>query len=104
MGAASSAVGDFRGGIASQLDLSRGSQDWFQNPETIMAFRQKGLMDEFEKFRSGGDVAGMERFAEQGWKNVTVNVAGSVVTEGQLVENIREGLLLSQRSGRQLVV
>jgi hypothetical protein len=46
----------------------------------------------------------MERFAEQGWKNVTVNVAGSVVTEGQLVENIREGLLLSQRSGRQLVV
>ena len=104
MGAASSAVGDFRGGIASQLDLSRGSQDWFQNPETIMAFRQKGLMDEFAKFRSAGDVAGMERFAEQGWKHVTVNVAGSVVTEGQLVENIREGLLLSQRSGRQLVV
>ena len=104
MGAASSALGDFRGGIASQLDLSRGSQDWFQNPETIMAFRQKGLMDEFEKFRSAGDVAGMGRFAEQGWKNVTVNVAGSVVTEGQLVENIREGLLLSQRSGRQLVI
>ena len=57
----------------------------------------------FSKFRSAGDVAGMGDFVARGG-NVTVNVAGSVVTEGQLVENIREGLLLSQRSGRQLVM
>ena len=97
------------GGMAGQLDLSPGSTDWFQNPETIMAFRGKGLMDQFNKFRSSGDVAGMEAFAEAGWKDpagstVVVNVAGSVTTEAELVENIRQGLLKSQQSGKQLVL
>ena len=35
---------------------------------------------------------------------VTINVAGSVVSEGELVENVRLGLLKSQRSGRELVL
>ena len=35
---------------------------------------------------------------------VTVNVTGSVVTEGQLVENIRRGLIDAQRNGKPLVV
>jgi hypothetical protein len=107
--AATAQATNLGGGIASQLDLSRGSTDWFQNPETIMAFRGKGLMDEFNKFRSSGDVAGMEAFAAAGWKDpggstVVVNVAGSVTTEGELVENIRQGLLKSQQSGKQLVL
>jgi hypothetical protein len=107
--AATAPATNLGGGIASQLDLSRGSTDWFQNPETIMAFRGKGLMDQFNKFRSSGDVAGMEAFAAAGWKDpagstVVVNVAGSVTTEGELVENIRQGLLKSQQSGKQLVL
>ena len=36
-------------------------------------------------------------------QGVTVNVAGSVVTELDLVESIRKGLVNSQRSGKQLV-
>ena len=36
--------------------------------------------------------------------SVVVNVAGSVTTEGELVENIRQGLLKSQQSGKQLVL
>jgi len=35
--------------------------------------------------------------------NITVNVAGSVVTELDLVESIRKGLVNAQRSGKQLV-
>ena len=109
MSTATAPATNLGGGIASQLDLSRGSTDWFQNPETIMAFRGKGLMDQFNKFRSSGDVAGMEAFAAAGWKDpagstVVVNVAGSVTTEGELVENIRQGLLKSQQSGKQLVL
>ena len=34
---------------------------------------------------------------------VVVNVAGSVVTENQLVESIRKGLIDAQRNGKQLV-
>lgn len=106
MGAASSALGDFRGGIGSQLDLSAGSQGWFSNPETISWFKQKGMMEEFSRLRGAGNVAGLGDVIRgtQNGVDITVNVAGSVVTEGQLVENIREGLLLSQRSGRQLVI
>jgi hypothetical protein len=36
--------------------------------------------------------------------SVVVNVAGSVTTEAELVENIRQGLLKSQQSGKQLVL
>jgi len=36
--------------------------------------------------------------------NITVNVAGSVTTETELVETIRTGLIKSQQSGRQLVI
>jgi len=36
-------------------------------------------------------------------QSVTVNVAGSVVTELDLVESIRKGLVNAQRSGKQLV-
>lgn len=35
---------------------------------------------------------------------IVVNVAGSVVSERDLVESVRQGLLQSQRSGRQLVL
>ena len=35
--------------------------------------------------------------------NVTVNVAGSVVTEGDLVNKVRKGLIDAQRNGAQLV-
>ena len=77
------------GGIASQLDLSPGSTDWFQNPETIMAFRQKGLMDEFNEFRSMGDVAGMGAFAAAGYQapatNITMTVNAGMGTDGHQV-------------------
>ena len=39
-----------------------------------------------------------------GTGSVVVNVAGSVTTEAELVENIRQGLLKSQQSGKQLVL
>lgn len=35
--------------------------------------------------------------------NVTVNVAGSVVTENDLVESVRKGLVNAQRNGSGLV-
>lgn len=39
-----------------------------------------------------------------GETSITVNVAGSVISENDLVENIRRGLLNAQRSGRTLVL
>ena len=97
------------GGIASQLDLARGSLDWFQNPETIQWFRSHGALSQFQQFSGTGDVAGMEAFVASGGSsgtgaNIVVNVAGSVTSEGDLVENIRQGLLKSQQSGNQLVL
>ena len=97
------------GGIASQLDLARGSLDWFQNPETISWFRSSGALDQFQQFKATGDVAGMDAFVASGGSsgsgaNIVVNVTGSVTTEGDLVENIRQGLLRSQQSGNQLVL
>ena len=97
------------GGIASQLNLARGSLDWFSNPETIQWFRGHGALDQFQQFKAGGDVSGMEAFVAAGGSsgtgtNIVVNVTGSVTTEGELVENIRQGLLRSQQSGNQLVL
>jgi hypothetical protein len=34
---------------------------------------------------------------------ITINVAGSVISEADLVETVRRGLIDAQRSGRQLV-
>ena len=105
-----------RGGIASQLDLSAGSMGWFQNPETIMHFQQKGLMDVFRKLRAAGNVAGLSDVVHMGQGTggfekmtndqirVNINIEGSVVTETELVETIRVGLIESQNSGNQLVV
>ena len=97
------------GGIMSQLDLARGSLDWFQNPETIEWFRSHGALSQFQQFSGTGDVAGMEAFVASGGSsgtgaNIVVNVTGSVTSEGDLVENIRQGLLKSQQSGNQLVL
>ena len=66
------------GGIASQLDLSPGSLDWFQNAETIMAFRQKGKMEEFNQFKAMGDLSGMEAFVQGGFQTPTTNIAVTV--------------------------
>ena len=41
--------------------------------------------------------------SDSGVGNVTVNVAGSVTTELDLIESIRKGLVNAQRSGKQLV-
>jgi len=51
----------------------------------------------------------MEAFVASGGSsgtgaNIVVNVTGSVTSEGDLVENIRQGLLKSQQSGNQLVL
>ena len=42
-------------------------------------------------------------FSTQAAPTVNVNVQGSVVTELDLIESIRKGLVNSQRSGKQLV-
>ncbi len=42
--------------------------------------------------------------AAGGGTTVNINVSGSVVTEGELVETVRTGLIKSQQSGRQLVL
>jgi hypothetical protein len=34
---------------------------------------------------------------------ITINVAGSVISEGDLIETVRVGLVEAQRSGRRLV-
>lgn len=35
---------------------------------------------------------------------ITINVSGSVISEGQLIEKVRQGLLSAQRSGRTVVI
>jgi len=38
-----------------------------------------------------------------GGDTIVINVGGSVITERDLIETVRRGLIDSQRSGRQLV-
>ena len=104
-GASIPSMAGLGGGIMNQLDLSRGSTDWFQNPETIIHFRKAGMLADLQKFKSMGDVAGMESFVAGGMKTspVIVNVQGDVLSE-ELVDRIRVGLLEAQNSGKQLVV
>ena len=107
-----------RGGIASQLDLSPGSMGWFQNPETIMHFQQKGLMDVFRKLRAAGNVAGLSDVVHMGQGTggfekmtpdqirVNINIEGSLVGSmpEDVIEEVRVGLIEAQNSGKQLVV
>jgi phage-related minor tail protein len=45
----------------------------------------------------------LDRLSDFGSGGITVNVAGSVVTQNDLIEAIRRGLANSQRNGNQLV-
>jgi hypothetical protein len=45
----------------------------------------------------------MSDFASTSTPTVTVNVTGSVISEGDLTEYIRDGLLNSQGSGKPLL-
>jgi TP901 family phage tail tape measure protein len=106
------------GGIASQLDLSPGSMDWFQNPETIMHFQQKGLMDVFSALQAAGNVAGLSDAVHMGQGTggfakmtpdqirVNINIEGSLVGSmpEDVIEDVRVGLIEAQNSGKQLVV
>lgn len=47
--------------------------------------------------------AGAGRISNQVGGSITINVAGSVITERDLIETVRKGLADSQRSGNQLV-
>jgi hypothetical protein len=44
----------------------------------------------------------LDRFGSLG--GITINVSGSVITEGNLIETVRRGLVQSQRSGRRLTI
>lgn len=106
------------GGIASQLDLSPNSMDWFQNPETIMHFQKKGLMDVFGALQAAGNVAGLSDAVHMGQGTggfakmtpdqirVNINVEGSLVGSmpEDVIEEVRVGLIEAQNSGKQLVV
>jgi len=76
-----------QGGVMSTLDLSPGSLDWFENPETIIAFRKAGKLDDFRRFKSEGDLAGMEKFAQQGYTQIDINVEAGLGTDGVQVGN-----------------
>jgi len=90
-----------RGGIASELDLSPSSLDWFQNAETIMHFQQNNMMDLFRLAKSQGNVGmlddvihmgqGSGRFAGQDPMSASeirniynITVEGSVIKESDL--------------------
>jgi phage-related minor tail protein len=106
------------GGIASQLDLSRGSMDWFQNPETIMHFQKNGLMDVFSALQAHGNVRGLSDAVHMGQGTggfsqmtpdqirVNINVEGSLIGSmpADVIEEVRVGLIEAQNSGKQLVV
>lgn len=106
------------GGIASQLDLSRDSMDWFRNPETIMHFQSKGLMDVFNALQAAGNVRGLEHAVHMGQGTggfqkmtndeirVNINIAGSLVGSmpEAVIEEVRVGLIEAQNSGKELVV
>lgn len=47
--------------------------------------------------------AGSGRISNQTGGSITINVAGSVISENDLIETVRKGLANSQRSGNQLV-
>jgi hypothetical protein len=85
--------------------------------ETIGA--RAGKWAETSRVRPGGSIAkGMQWIPDIGelsdqlvrgasyntGSSVVVNVAGSVTSENDLVEQIRQGLLRSQQSGKQLVL
>ena len=91
---------------------------WFQNPETIMHFQQKGLMDVFRKLRAAGNVAGLSDVVHMGQGTggfekmtpdqirVNINIEGSLVGSmpEDVIEEVRVGLIEAQNSGKQLVV
>jgi hypothetical protein len=52
---------------------------------------------------SAGD-SGFKGLQGSGTTNVTVNVAGSVTTEQDLVKTVRNGLLNAQYNGNQIIL
>ena len=60
--------------------------------------------DVVDAIKRGAPSRGLGRGGAAGGGAVIINVAGSVVSERDLVESVRRGLLQSQRNGRQLVL
>lgn len=55
-------------------------------------------------FRQGIEAIGGTVSGRQGGRNTTINIMGSVVSEKELTERIRKGLLEAQRSGSQVTL
>jgi hypothetical protein len=70
-------------------------------PVPIMAHGGEYVLsaDVVQRIRQGSSTRG----AGDSGGAITINVAGSVISEADLVETVRRGLIDSQRSGRQLV-
>jgi hypothetical protein len=106
--------------IAAQL---RAAEEAVRNASSLAAFKAKEAadlaasqaaakaMDYDERFRfmassgtaSAGD-SGFKGLQGSGTTNVTVNVAGSVTTEQDLVTTVRNGLLNAQYNGNQIIL
>ena len=109
MSTATAPATNLLGCIASQVNLSPCSTDWFKNAETIMHFQKHGKMTEFNKFRSGGDVAGMDAFVAAGMKapgsqiNLTVN-AGLGTDGNQVGDQIVTALTQWERANGSIPI
>ena len=70
-------------------------------PVPIMAHGGEYVLsaDVVDRIRSGSSSRG----TGGGGGGITINVSGSVISEGDLIETVRRGLIDAQRSGRQLV-
>ena len=75
-----------KGGIATRASFGVIGES---GPEAIMPLSQ------LDSMLSGGGGGGM---------NITINVSGSVISEKDLIEQVRVGLLRAQKSGRQVVL
>jgi hypothetical protein len=104
--------------IATQL---KAAEQLVANSSSLAAFKAKEILDARndaaasvdydERFRfmassgtaSAGD-SGFKGLQGSGTTNVTVNVAGSVTTEQDLVKTVRNGLLNAQYNGNQIIL
>ena len=110
--------------IAAQLRAAEAAQTAAKNAETLARFKAKeaadaaasqaaaNAMDYDEKFRirsmqgvmSASSDSGFKGLTAGGTTNVVVNVAGSVTSENDLVQTVRNGLLRGQYNGQTLTL
>jgi hypothetical protein len=99
-------IGSFSISIPDWVPLVGGKSFNFPKMPTIPALAEGGIVNRPTLALIGE--AGPEAVVPLGrgggmMGGITINIAGSVISEGDLIEKVRKGLVETQRSGRRLV-